>query len=298
MTVTPQDLPPELVCPGCLGQLTARGAHGPQIGPQIGPQSGPLPSLACDTCERVYSAEPGYLDFIGRESGLSGARGLGPRLMHSRVLASVYERLWRPLFVALASGGRPNYAGELEHVFAALAPAEGGVIADLSCGPGFTGRRLAASHRFARVYGVDWSVPMLRRALAAKDPALPLLRADVSHLPFARESLAGIHAGAALHVWPDPLSAIAEAARVLRPGGVLVASTFVHLPGGPLRPIAGTFQAISSARVFEVEELAGMCRAHGLLDFTPERRGALIMFSATRGHAVTPMHATGKPSRA
>ena len=51
------------------------------------------------------------------------------------------------------------------------------MIADISCGPGFIGRRLAATHQFARVYGVDWSVPMLRRALAARDPALPLLRA-------------------------------------------------------------------------------------------------------------------------
>ena len=58
-----------------------------------------------------------------------------------------------------------------------------------------------------------------------------------------------------------------------------------------------SLEAASSARVFEADELAGMCRAHGLLDFTPERRGALIMFSATRGHAVTPI-STGKPGRA
>ena len=268
--------PPELACPNCLGALTSAGERSPM-------------DLACARCDVVYRADAGFLDFIGmREHGSSAGQGLGPRLMHSRALATVYEKLWRPFFVAVASGGRPDYAAELEQVLTWLEPAAGGVVVDLSCGPGFTGRRLAHSDLFTRVYGLDWSVAMLQRALAARDPALQLLRADVARLPFARASVAGVHAGAALHLWPDPPSAIAEAARVLRPGGVLVASTFAHLPRGPLRPIAGAFQAVSSARVFEVDELAGLCRAHGLDDFTPERRGALILFSATRATHASP----------
>ncbi len=260
--------PPELACPGCLGGLVPADDRAP------------IPSLECARCDRVYSAELGFVDFI--DLATTGAQGLGPRLMHSRALASVYERLWRPFFVAVASGGRPNFAEELDQVLQALAPAEGGVVVDLSCGPGFTGRHLAHSRRFARVFGLDWSVPMLQRALAAGDRGLPLLRADVARLPFARGALAGVHAGAALHMWPDPASAIAEAARVLRTGGVLVASTFTYPGRALLRPLAAGFPAISRARVFEVEELAGTCRAHGLVDFTAQRRGALILFSATR----------------
>ena len=260
--------PPELACPGCLGALVPADAREP------------VPSLACRRCAQVYSAEPGFVDFIGLAA--PGAQGLGPRLMHSRVLAGIYERLWRPFFVAVASGARPNFAEELEQVLESLAPAAGGVVVDLSCGPGFTGRQLAHSRRFARVYGLDWSVPMLQRALAADDPLFPLLRADVARLPFASGSLAGVHAGAALHMWPEPDSAIAEAARALRSGGVLVASTFAYPEQRLLRPLAEGFQAISSARVFEVDELAGTCRAHGLVDFNAQRRGALVLFSATR----------------
>lgn len=282
-------LPPELACPNCLGALTA------DDGRRQDPRA-VLPGLRCARCERSYTGEHGFVDFIGHLELGAAVTGIGPRLMHSRALASVYEKLWRPLFITIASGGRPDYAEELEHVFRWLAPAQDGVIADLSCGPGFTGRRLADSGMFTRVYGVDWSVAMLQRALAADDPRLLLLRADVVRLPFARESLAGIHAGAALHMWPDPLSAIAEASRVLRPGGVLVASTFAHLPRGPLRRLGEGFSAVSSAHVFEVEELAGMCRAHALQGFTAERRGALILFSATRGHAVTPVHDAARPA--
>lgn len=261
-------LAPELVCPGCLGALRPTDDRQP------------LPGARCDRCDQPYRADHGFLDFIGQDT--SGASGLGPRLMHSPALASIYERLWRPMFVGLASGSAPNYAEELDQVLAALAPAAGGVVLDLSCGPGFTGRHLAHIGRFSRVYGLDWSVPMLQRALAAVDPQLPLVRADVAHLPFASGAVAGVHAGAALHMWSDPDAAIAEAARVLRPGGVLVASTFAYPGSSLLRPIAATFHAISSARVFEVEELAGTCRTHGLRDFQAQRRGALILFSATR----------------
>jgi SAM-dependent methyltransferase len=262
-------VPPELVCPGCLGALLPTDDRLP------------LPGVHCERCDQHYRADQGFLDFIDQDT--SGASGIGPRLMHSRVLASVYEQLWRPTFITLASGHAPDYAAELEQVLTALAPAEGGVVVDLSCGPGFTGRHLAHTGRFARVYGLDWSVPMLRRALSAADPQLPLVRADVAHLPFARGAVAGVHAGAALHMWPDPDAAIAEAARVLRIGGVLVASTFAYPDAPLLRPLAAAFQAISSARVFEVEELAGTCRVHGLRDFQAHRRGALILFSATRG---------------
>ena len=294
--------PPELACPCCLGGLDPTD------------QCRPIPSLACPRCDRVYSAEAGFLDFLGepdhdhadehshglqdpdhadRNRGLQGPghadpsrlqgrglRGLGPRLMHSPALARVYEKLWRPFFVAVASAGQANYPDELARVREWLRPAHGGALVDLSCGPGFTGRHLAISGDFSRVLGLDWSVAMLQRALASAGPDFPLLRADVARLPFAHASLAGAHAGAALHLWPDPDAAIAEVARVLRPGGVFVASTFVHRDA--LRPLTSTFQAIASARVFEQAELAGMCRAHGLLHFTPERRGALVMFSATR----------------
>lgn len=265
---------PELACPHCLGPLTPVGGRHP------------LPSARCDRCARDYSADRGYLDFIGLQDP-EHAR-VGPRMMHSRALAAVYERLWRPAFITLASAGLPDYAEEFAEIEAALAPAAGQPIVDLSCGPGFAGRRLAATRGFARVHGVDWSTAMLRQAVAAQHKvdipaarAMTLLRADVVRLPFAPASVAGVHAGAALHMWPDPQGAIAEAARVLRPGGVFVASTFVQ-PNAPLRPLLGAFSAISGARVFESEELAGLCHAHGLGRFTARRRGALILFHTTR----------------
>lgn len=259
-------VPPELACPICCGPLGAEG-----------------PGASCPRCRRSYSGERGYLDFLPAvEEGEAGAGlGLGPRLMHSPLLARVYERAWRPLFIAAASGGRPDYGAEFELVLSALAPAAGGVVVDLSCGPGFTGRRLAESGQFERVWGLDWSVPMLQRAAADNRGLMRLVRGDVARLPFQTSSLAGAHAGAAFHVWPDPSGAVAEVARVLRPGGAFVASTFAHT-AGVRRALESAFAAAAQIRIFEAAELRGMLAAHGLHDFRSERRGSLILFWARR----------------
>lgn len=259
-------LPPELACPTCLGPLTPEG-----------------PGARCEGCARGYPGERGWLDLLGG-AGATG-EGLGARLMHQPLLARVYERVWRPLFVAAASGGLPDYHAEFELVLSALAPAAGAAIVDLSCGPGFTGRRLADTGAFARVYGLDWSVAMLERAAADNRGRMRLVRADVARLPFRTGSLAGAHAGAAMHLWPDPGAAVAEVARVLRPGGVLVASTFVHADA-PLRRLAeAALERAGDLRVYEASELRGMTAAHGLGDFRCERRGSLILLWCRRDGA-------------
>ena len=65
-----------------------------------------------------------------------------------------------------------------------------------------------------------------------------LVRVDVSRQPFATGSVAGMHAGAAIHCWPAPLAAAVEISRVLAPGGVFVASTFM-VPTAPLDDFLG-----------------------------------------------------------
>nr|GEU86031.1 uncharacterized methyltransferase At1g78140, chloroplastic [Tanacetum cinerariifolium] len=52
-------------------------------------------------------------------------------------------------------------------------------------------------------------------------------RADIARLPFASSSIDAVHAGAALHCWPSPSAGVAEISRILRPGGVFVATTYI-----------------------------------------------------------------------
>ena len=263
-------LGPPLVCPTCLGPLTPAGA-----------------AARCAACAREVATwsegHPPILDFIRRDD--PGARGLGPRLMHSRLLARVYQRYWRPLFVAVAGGRLHDLEEELGVVGRALAPARAGVVLDLSCGPGHTARHLARAGDFSRVFGVDWSIAMLRECAAAcraERTDLDLVRADVARLPFATASVAGVHAGAALHVWPDPAAAAAEIGRVLRDGGAFIASTFAHHRSPLIRRAEAIFEQLSDARVFHEEELRGIFEAHGLTDLEVHRRGSLILLWGRR----------------
>lgn len=74
--------------------------------------------------------------------------------------------------------------------------------------------------------------------LRACSTPIVAVRADIGRLPFATGSVDAIHAGAAIHCWPNPQAAMAEISRVLKPGGIFVASTFLT-PFAPLGEIVG-----------------------------------------------------------
>jgi SAM-dependent methyltransferase len=97
----------------------------------------------------------------------------------------------------------------------AIAAEEPRRVLDAGCGPGTIGARIAA-----HVVGVDTSPRMLELAAAR---GLEPVQADVADLPFDDGSFDCVLAAWMLyHV--DPLDrGVAELARVLRPGGLLVA---------------------------------------------------------------------------
>jgi demethylmenaquinone methyltransferase/2-methoxy-6-polyprenyl-1,4-benzoquinol methylase len=98
---------------------------------------------------------------------------------------------------------------------AALALPAGSLVLDLACGTGDLSR-LAASQDY-RVIGADLSAGML----AANNTAHPLVEADCSRLPFPDGAFDGLVCGYALRNFTDLSVALAETARVLRPGGRL-----------------------------------------------------------------------------
>lgn len=128
---------------------------------------------------------------------------------------------------------------DLEALVEAAAPAGHERVLDLGTGAGHTA--LALAPRVARVVGLDLTAAMLAEASAlagARGAAnLCLQRGDVEALPFGDACFDLVTCRYAAHHFADPRRALAEAARVLRPGGRLL----LHDVVAPETPAADTF---------------------------------------------------------
>lgn len=105
---------------------------------------------------------------------------------------------------------------------------------ELACGTGMISQRVVGSVR--SLEATDFSPEMI--AQAKKHNASSRLHysvADATRLPYEADSFDAVVIANALHVMPKPKKALAEIRRVLKPGGLLLAPTFVHGEGGGFR---------------------------------------------------------------
>jgi ubiquinone/menaquinone biosynthesis C-methylase UbiE len=102
-----------------------------------------------------------------------------------------------------------------------------GRMLDVGTGPGHVPLRVCAAIADARVVGVDLSPHMLavadrKRAASPYADRIELRVADAKGLDFDAASFDAVFSNTILHHIPDPRPFLAEARRVLRPGGVLL----------------------------------------------------------------------------
>jgi arsenite methyltransferase len=97
----------------------------------------------------------------------------------------------------------------------------GGTALDVGSGPGSVTSSLAdAVGPDGLVLGVDISEAMLARAVRTEaGPQVGFLRADAQRLPLRDNTIDAVVSLAVLQLIPNPAAALAEIARVLRPGG-------------------------------------------------------------------------------
>jgi len=115
------------------------------------------------------------------------------------------------------AAARPDYPQALFDWIASIAPARG-CCWEAGCGSGQATRDL--STRFERVHATDPSAAQIAQAPAIANVAFAIEPAERCGLPDA--SADAVCVAQALH-WFDRAAFFAEAARVLKPGGVLVA---------------------------------------------------------------------------
>lgn len=106
------------------------------------------------------------------------------------------------------------------------------VVLDLGCGPGSAAAAMQARWPRAQVLAMDLALPMLRHAKSARDWRHPFARhplrvcADARALPLAEASVDVLFSNLCLQ-WTEDLPAVfAGFRRVLKPGGLLLCSTF------------------------------------------------------------------------
>ncbi len=107
----------------------------------------------------------------------------------------------------------------------ALKPQQGARVLDVGTGTGAIPVRLAAARPDLRIVGVDLSAAMLVRARRrARDAGVKVDFRKVSarRLSYRARSFDLVLSNSLLHHLPDPVPALNEFARVLRPGGSLL----------------------------------------------------------------------------
>ena len=113
--------------------------------------------------------------------------------------------------------------------FDALGLPSGSTVLDLACGTGDFAALV--ERRGCRVIGSDLSEGML----AARHHAFPAVQSDAVALPLRTGSLDGVVCGYALRNFTDLPASLAEAARVLRPGGRLAVLEVASPTNGLMR---------------------------------------------------------------
>jgi SAM-dependent methyltransferase len=111
--------------------------------------------------------------------------------------------------------GRPGYPGDVTAVAGVPSTAH---VLDLAAGSGKLSRLLAST--FGRVVAAEPDDEM-RRLLVVNCPDADVIAGSAEHLALGTGSLDAVFAAQCFHLFDRP-RAVAESARVLRPGGVLV----------------------------------------------------------------------------
>ena len=194
---------------------------------------------------------------------------------------------------------------------------KGAVVVDLGCGPGTDLPAFAeAVGPIGRVLGVDTDGAALRVAAERVSELawVQVAEADVHHLELDDGSVDRVHADRVIQHVADPAGVVAQAARVLRPGGVVAFAepdwdTLVidhpdaALPAAYRRFV--TDDVVRNARVGR--QLPALCEAVGLtvtrvVPVTPvfrdlQEADRLLGFERVTRHAVAAGYLTAEQSR-
>ncbi|AZH24450.1 methyltransferase domain-containing protein [Haloplanus aerogenes] len=136
-------------------------------------------------------------------------------------------------------------------------------VLDVGCGTGFGTEGLL--QYTDDVHGLDQSIHQMEKAFEkfGRTDRVNFYRGDAERLPFADDSFDAVWSSGSIEYWPNPVDALAEFRRVVKPGGsVLVV--------GPNYPRSSVFQRLADAIMlfYDEEEADRMFAEAGFEDIT------------------------------
>lgn len=223
----------------------------------------------------------GFLDVLG-ESASSPTPTFAQRAMNSPLVATVYERLWRPASFYAASGVTTR--AEQRRAASALRLSSAQRLLDVACGPGnFTGPLAEQLPPGGLAVGFDISEPMLSRAvLDNSGPRTCYVRGDAHMLPFDDETFDAVCCFGALYLMPQPFRVAHEMVRVLRRGGRIAILTSYAGQPAPIRRVLKAGAGVIGLTMFDRHAFVELFAAAGLVDVGQETQRALQFVAAAK----------------
>jgi SAM-dependent methyltransferase len=249
------------VCPACRGDLERTDS-----------------ALTCRRCGQTYPIGNGIADFV-REDSSNRDELITGRTDGGQQCVGV------PAIFNLLGGGGTTLAELTAEIAAMIKDVEGRVL-DAACGRGNYGRRVASARR--SVFGIDISLEVLRQARSDADrdhvEQIGFARARVEALPFRDAFFDAALCCGCLHLFPEPVDALREVARTMKPKSTLAAVAFTRRARGIpfFRRLFERLEHGGAARLFEIPEMAGYLDAAGFEDFRPTSYGSILVFRARR----------------
>ncbi len=196
----------------------------------------------------------------------------------SFLVPGAYEALWRRRSLGLLSGRPFPVREEIAEMRAAIGDAEGALVVDVGCSEGLYARHLARVG--ANVIAIDHSRAFLRRLLhraAISGVHVAAVRALAQHLPVIDGHADAVVIGGSLNEIGDRAGALAEAARVLRPGGRLFVMSVTRADSAAGRVLQQSTRLAGIAFPTRAETLAGIEAAgFSIIDHRDDRVVARI----------------------
>ena len=120
-------------------------------------------------------------------------------------------------------------------------------VLELACGTGLISNHVAD---VSKAYiATDFSENMLMQAQKKKSTEkLHYMKANAEALPFENHSFDVVIISNALHMMPNPEKVLAEIARVLKTGGILIAPQFIDHTSGTSEKIFSTLLTVAGIR--------------------------------------------------